>query len=75
MLLFCAGLHFPSCASVQSGHSPSGPALSVDLIIYHATEYRVSRCLRFIGRPFAKRFAVCYRTVVCSVCLSCPACL
>jgi len=27
------------------------------------------------GRPFVKRFALCYRTVVClSVCLSCPVC-
>jgi len=24
----------------------------------------------FIGRPFVKRFALCYRTVVCPVCLS-----
>ena len=29
-------------------------------------------CLIF-GRPFVKRFALCYQTVVClSVCLSCP---
>ena len=26
------------------------------------------------GRPFVKRFALCYQTVVCSVCLSCPVC-
>ena len=27
------------------------------------------------GRPFAKRFALCYRSVVCPVCLSvCPVC-
>jgi len=25
----------------------------------------------FIGRPFVKRFALCYRTVVCMSCLSC----
>jgi len=24
----------------------------------------------FFGRPFVKRFALCYRTVVCPVCLS-----
>ena len=24
----------------------------------------------FAGRPFVKRFALCYRTVVCPVCLS-----
>ena len=24
------------------------------------------------GRPFVKRFALCYQTVVCPVCLSCP---
>jgi len=24
----------------------------------------------FVGRPFVKRFALCYRTVVLSVCLS-----
>ena len=27
--------------------------------------------LVFFGRPFVKRFALCYRTVVLSVCLSC----
>jgi len=27
----------------------------------------------FIGRPFVKRFALCYQNVVClSICLSCP---
>ena len=26
------------------------------------------------GRPFVKRFALCYRSVVCPVCLSCPVC-
>jgi len=26
------------------------------------------------GRPFVKRFALCYQTVVCPVCLSCHAC-
>jgi len=31
----------------------------------------VSTPSRFFGRPFAKRFALCYRTVVC---LSCPVC-
>jgi len=25
----------------------------------------------FLGEPFLKRFALCYRTVVCPVCLSC----
>jgi len=25
---------------------------------------------RLFGRPFAKRFALCYRSVVCPVCLS-----
>jgi len=28
----------------------------------------------FIGQPFVKRFALCYRTIVLSVCLSCPVC-
>ena len=26
------------------------------------------------GRPFVKRFALCYQTVVCLSCLSCPVC-
>jgi len=26
------------------------------------------------GRPFVKRFVLCYRTVVLSVCLSCLSC-
>jgi len=30
--------------------------------------------LRFFGRPFVKRFAICYRTVVPSVCPVCPVC-
>ena len=30
--------------------------------------------LSVFGRPFVKRFALCYRTVVCPVCLSCPVC-
>jgi len=29
------------------------------------------RWICFIGRPFVKRFALCHRTVVLSVCLSC----
>jgi len=30
-------------------------------------------CFPFFGRPFVKRFALCYQTVVCPVCLSvCP---
>ena len=28
----------------------------------------------FFGRPLVKRFALCYPTVVLSVCLSCPVC-
>jgi len=33
---------------------------------------RVSSCQSFsFGRPFVKRFALCYRTIVC---LSCPVC-
>jgi len=27
--------------------------------------------LEVFGRPFVKRFALCYRSVVCTVCLSC----
>jgi len=29
---------------------------------------------RIFGQPFVKRFALCYRTVVCLSCLSCPDC-
>jgi len=35
----------------------------------------ISSYLCFIGRPFVKRFALCYRTVVvCLSCLFCPVC-
>ena len=35
-------------------------------------KYFVIICdLSIFGRPFVKRFALCYRTVVCHVCLSC----
>ena len=46
--------------------------------------YRVHACTRFMpsyycschfGRPFVKRFALCYRTVVCLSCLSLSVCL
>jgi len=35
-------------------------------------ETKVTVTKQFIGRPFVKRFALCYRSVVC---LSCPVCL
>jgi len=31
-------------------------------------------CRIVFGRPFVKRFALCYRSVVCLFCLSCPSC-
>ena len=34
----------------------------------------IQRSTVFGGRPFVKRFALCYRSVVCPVCLSCPVC-
>jgi len=30
-----------------------------------------TKLYRVYGRPFVKRFALCYRTVFCHVCLSC----
>jgi len=30
-----------------------------------------AKCGPIFGRPFVKRFALCYRSVVCPVCLSC----
>ena len=44
-------------------------ALMTNGLYVHCT---VSTIFTFIGRPFIKRFALCYQTVVC---LSCPVCL
>jgi len=44
---------------------------SVNQFMRLVWEQQLKRRVRLFGRPFAKRFAPCYRVVVCPVCLSC----
>ena len=55
--------------------------LSKFWVIFEMTRYADTYSFLFFhftasvfGRPFVKRFALCYRSVVCPVCLSCPVC-
>ena len=48
------------------------PPSALNRFILLPSHNHVSNLQRLFGRPFVKRFALCYRSVVClSVCLSC----
>ena len=50
-------------------------ALQTWLLIYYSIAVTVVLIAVLFGRPFVKLFTLCYRSVVCLSCLSCPVCL
>ena len=48
--------------------------LSLDRLLRGQKVTDLTLELIVFGRPLVKRFALCYRTVVCLSCLSCPVC-
>jgi len=72
MIPFTAGPYMLLTGSLRGFPSlpPFLPTLS-SCVIHFTVICRARRCLRHFGRPFVKRFALCYRTVVMYVCLPC----
>jgi len=73
MLIVATVAHLFYCSSLVICTSPAGA------VAKYCDEYvclcaclsaRISLHAQFFWRPFVNRFALCYRTVVCPVCLS-----
>ena len=62
-------------ASLITNPFPHWPLLSLASLPSSTTPWTADLpCQLVFGRPFVKRFALCYWTVVCLSCLFCPVC-